>query len=33
MIVQNYLDIDYNGRLPMIIFSEKGWKGNHRSII
>lgn len=26
MIVQNYLDIDYNGRLPMIIFSEKGWE-------
>lgn len=26
MIVHNYLDIDYNGRLPMVIFSEKGWE-------
>lgn len=26
MIVHNYLNIDYNGRLPMIIFSEKGWE-------
>lgn len=26
MIVNDYLDIDYNGRLPMIIFSEKGWE-------
>lgn len=26
MIINNYLDIDYNGRLPMIIFSEKGWE-------
>ncbi|KOA18734.1 RQC domain protein [Clostridium homopropionicum DSM 5847] len=26
MIVHNYLDINYNGRLPMIIFSEKGWE-------
>jgi len=26
MIVNNYLDIDYNGRLPMIIFSDKGWE-------
>lgn len=26
MIVNDYLDIDYNGRLPMIIFSDKGWE-------
>ena len=26
MIINNYLDIDYNGRLPMIIFSENGWE-------
>lgn len=26
MIIHDYLDIDYNGRLPMIIFSEKGWE-------
>lgn len=26
MIVNDYLNIDYNGRLPMIIFSEKGWE-------
>jgi superfamily II DNA helicase RecQ len=26
MIVNNYLDIDYNGRLPMIIFSDKGFE-------
>jgi len=26
MIVNDYLDIDYNGRLPMIIFSKKGWE-------
>ncbi|WP_053241436.1 hypothetical protein [Clostridium sp. DMHC 10] len=24
--MNDYLDIDYNGRLPMIIFSEKGWE-------
>lgn len=26
MIINNYLDIDYNGRLPMIVFSGKGWE-------
>lgn len=26
MIVNDYLQIDYNGRLPMIIFTEKGWE-------
>lgn len=26
MIVNDYLEIYYNGRLPMIIFSEKGWE-------
>lgn len=26
MIVNDYLDIYYNRRLPMIIFSEKGWE-------
>ncbi|MFT5874436.1 MAG: superfamily II DNA helicase RecQ [Clostridium sp.] len=26
MIVNNYLDIDYNGRLPMIVFTHKGWE-------
>ncbi|MBV7273769.1 DNA helicase II [Clostridiaceae bacterium UIB06] len=26
MIINNYLDIDYNGRLPMIVFSSKGWE-------
>ena len=26
MIVNDYLNIYYNGRLPMIIFSEKGWE-------
>lgn len=26
MIVHNYLDIDYCGRLPMIVFSDKGWE-------
>lgn len=25
MIRHNYLEIDYNGRLPMIVFSEIGW--------
>lgn len=25
MIKKDYLRIDYNGRLPMLIFSEKGW--------
>lgn len=26
MLANDYLDINYNGRLPMIIFSEKGWE-------
>ena len=26
MIVNNYLDIEYNGRLPMITFSDKGFE-------
>ncbi len=26
MILKDYLRIDYNGRLPMLIFSEKGWE-------
>jgi len=26
MIVNRFLDIDYNGRLPMIVFSDKGWE-------
>lgn len=26
MIISDYLDIDYNGRLPMIVFSDKGWE-------
>lgn len=26
MIINNYLDIDYNGPLPMIVFSGKGWE-------
>lgn len=26
MIVNDYLEISYNGKLPMIIFSEKGWE-------
>ena len=26
MIVNDYLDIYYNERLPIIIFSEKGWE-------
>jgi len=26
MIVNDYLDIDYNWRLPMIVFTEKGWE-------
>ena len=26
MIVNDYLNIYYNGRLPMIVFSEKGWE-------
>ncbi len=26
MILNNYLDIDYNGRLPMIVFSDKGFE-------
>ena len=26
MIVNDYLNIDYNGQLPMIVFSEKGWE-------
>ena len=26
MVVNDYLDIDYNGRLPMIVFSNKGWQ-------
>lgn len=25
MIKKNYLEVEYQGRLPMIIFSEKGW--------
>jgi len=25
MIVNGFLQIDYNGRLPMIIFTDKGW--------
>jgi superfamily II DNA helicase RecQ len=26
MIVKDYLDIDYNGLLPVIVFSDKGWE-------
>jgi hypothetical protein len=26
MIRHNYLEIEYSGRLPMIIFTEKGWE-------
>lgn len=26
MILKDYLNIDYNGRLPMIVFSNKGWE-------
>ncbi len=26
MILHNYLEISYNGRLPMIVFSEIGWE-------
>lgn len=26
MIINNYLDIEYNWRLPMIVFAEKGWQ-------
>lgn len=26
MIVNDYLNIDYNGKLPMIVFSDKGWE-------
>lgn len=26
MIVNGYLEIYYNGRLPMIVFSERGWE-------
>lgn len=26
MIVNGFLDINYNGRLPMIVFSDKGWE-------
>lgn len=26
MILKDYLRINYNGRLPMLIFSEKGWE-------
>ena len=26
MIVNDYLDIDYDGRLPLIIFSARGWE-------
>lgn len=26
MIVNNYLDIEYNWKLPMIVFTEKGWE-------
>ena len=26
MIQRDYLDIEYEGRLPMLIFTEKGWK-------
>ncbi|MDS0525918.1 DNA helicase II [Clostridium sp. SHJSY1] len=26
MIVNDYLDIQYNWKLPMIVFSEKGWE-------
>lgn len=26
MIKKDYLRIDYNGRLPMLVFSEKGWE-------
>ena len=26
MIVKDYLDIDYDGRLPLIIFSARGWE-------
>lgn len=25
MIINNYLDIEYNWKLPMIVFAEKGW--------
>lgn len=26
MIVNDYLEVSYNGKLPMVIFSEKGWE-------
>ena len=26
MIKEDYIRIEYNGRLPMIVFSEKGWE-------
>ena len=26
VIVNGFLDIDYNGWLPMIVFSDKGWE-------
>lgn len=26
MIINNYLDIEYNWKLPMIVFAEKGWE-------
>lgn len=26
MIINDYLDIDYNWKLPMIVFAEKGWE-------
>ncbi|QNO14080.1 DNA helicase II [Alkalicella caledoniensis] len=26
MIINRYLEIDYNGRLPMIVFSKMGWE-------
>lgn len=26
MILNDYLEIEYSGRLPVIVFSEKGWE-------
>ena len=26
MIKNHYMEIDYNGRLPMIVFTDKGWE-------
>jgi superfamily II DNA helicase RecQ len=26
MILQNYLDIEYNYRLPFLVFTDKGWE-------